>query len=209
MSRLFYITVGRCKISIFAIIMFIAVVYSDFSVFTLLLIASVIIHELGHIIAMRLYGIKPYQFIIMPEGLVILSDSLSLSYKKETVVAFFGIILNITVAFMSFCLWLIWGDPYTLFFSVSNAFLGFINLIPIPYFDGARGLEALLLQRCSLEKTEKIMGCVYYYAFVFLTLTAIFFIRLSGGNLSLVVFFIYVFLCSYGRVQCNEVQIKK
>ena len=157
MNILFPLRIGKTKISIFAILTFGAVIYSDFSVFTAEIFLAALLHELGHISSMKIFGVNIYSVYVLPCGAEINSDVSLLPYKREAVVALSGIAVNLVTGFISFAVWFFTRDIYTLFFFVCSLFLAFVNLVPVPSFDGARALEAILSEKCTEEQKNAVM----------------------------------------------------
>ena len=86
-----------------------------------------------------------------------------------------------------------------LFSCVCSLILAFVNLVPIKTLDGARALEAILLQKLSLEKAEIFIENVSSVAFAFLTFCSFVLLAITGCNFSLVVFCVYIFISVYAR----------
>lgn len=171
--------------------------YSDLSVFTLELIAAAVIHESGHLIAMKLFGTDIFSVCILPCGVVISSDCTRLSYKKEALTALSGIAANLVTGGAALAVWFIFNDIYSLFFVFCSLFFVIINLIPVKTFDGARALKAILLHYFCHEKTECIMDNVYYFAFLLLVLASLYVLFVTDGNFSLVILLCVVFITVY------------
>lgn len=189
----------KVKISIFTPIVIAAIMYSDFSVFTLEIFLAAIIHEAGHLTAMKVFDVNIHSVTILPYGVVISSDSSTLPYKKEAVTALAGIVFNIITGVTALIVRLFTGDIYTLFFSVCSFFLAFVNLIPIQTLDGAVVLEAVVSQYCDLEKKEKIMENVYYSAFIIIVFASLYMLEATDGNFSLIILLCCFFISVYAR----------
>ncbi len=203
MKYLFCFGIGKVRISAFSIIALAAMLYSDFSFFTLELIAAAAIHESGHLIAMRLFGADIFSVCILPCGVVISSDCTKLSYKKEALTALSGIAANLVTGGTALAAWFIFKDIYLLFFVFCSLFFAVINLIPVKTFDGARALKALLLHYFCQEKTDGIMDNVYYFAFLLLVLASLYVLVVTDGNFSLVILLCVVFISVYaGEEDC-------
>lgn len=187
----------KIKISIFTPIVIAAILYSDFSFFTLEVFFAAIIHEAGHLTAMKLFGVNIHSVTVLPYGVVISSDSYLLPYKKEAVTALAGIVFNIITGITALIIRHFTGDIYTLFFAVCSFFLAFVNLIPIQTLDGARALEAVIAQYCDLEKKEKIMENVYYSAFIVIVLASLYMLEATDGNFSLIILLCCFFISVY------------
>lgn len=199
MNFLFPVKAGKVKISIFAIISFAAVLYSDFSFFTAEIFIAAIIHELGHICAMKLFDVKIHSVSVLAFGAEISSDAALLPYHKEALTALSGIVFNGVSGVIALAVRIFTNDIYTLFFAVCSLFLALINLVPVPGFDGARALQAILCARLGGERAVCIMDTVHYFAFLLLVLAALYVMKITEGNLSLVIFLCCVFMGVYAR----------
>ena len=191
------IQIGKLRISFFTVVVTAAVLYSDFSVFTIVVLVCALIHEAGHLAAMKFFGVNIYSVTVLPYGAVIHSDASLLPYKKEAAIALAGILFNIVTGVLSGAVWLFTRDIYTLFFAVCSFFLAFVNLVPVPTFDGARAIEAALSEKLNAEKTIYIMNTIHYFSFLFLVLGALYLLDITNGNFSLVMVLVYIFICVY------------
>lgn len=98
-------------------------------------LAAVTVHELGHIIAMKLLGIKHTSVTPRFFGLGINADFSRVSYTKEIIVCVSGSVSNFILAL------------FTLNFPVlafSAAAYGIFNLLPVSFLDGGEILKLLL-----------------------------------------------------------------
>ena len=203
MRLLFPLRIGKTRVSIFAILTLFAVLYSDFSVFTAEILLSAFLHELGHIWAIKLFGVSIYRIDILPFGAEISSNAALLPYKKEAAVALSGIAVNLIAGFAVFFVWLFTRDIYTLFFFVCSMFLAFVNAVPVPSFDGARALEAYFSAKLSDEKCFAVMENVYYFSFLFLVIFSLYVLNASKGNFSMIIVLCYMFVCSYANKKAS------
>lgn len=204
MRLLFPLRIGKTRVSIFAILTFFAVLYSDFSIFTAEVLLSAILHELGHIGAMKLLGVNIYSIDILPYGAEIRNDVSLLPYKKEALVALAGIAVNLVTGIAVFSVWLFTRDIYTLFFFVCSMFLAFVNAVPVPSFDGARALEAYVFAKCTDERGRTVMENVYYFSFLFLVIFSLYVLNASKGNFSVIIVLCYMFVCSYANKKDSD-----
>lgn len=187
----------KLRISFFAVVSLIFVIFAEPSPFTLEIIACAALHEVGHIAVMLACGVEVYSVEVLPFGAEIHSGVHSSSYFVETLSALGGCIANVLTGAVAFSAYLVFGDAYTLFFAFASAFLALINLVPIRTLDGAEALHAVLSQLFGKERAEKISAVVSYFSLVTLMLfSSVVFAKL-GGNLSLAFFCVYIFICAY------------
>lgn len=107
------------------------------------------LHELGHLLSIRLLGgdIKLIRLTAVGAEMVL---SRPMGYGQEMVAALAGPGVNLLLAAL-FCRWS-WG---TLFAGLNLA-LGCFNLLPVGRLDGGRFFHGLLAVFCSLGAAERI-----------------------------------------------------
>lgn len=121
-------------------------------VFTLLLIASIFAHEMGHVLAGRKYGVRFSRITLMMFGGAAQMDNLPPTPKSEAVMALAGPAVSFAIAgagfVLSVFLAVLGASPLSVTVSglivlVSiNLILGVFNLVPAFPLDGGRVLRA-------------------------------------------------------------------
>lgn len=163
----------RASFSFFAIIA--VVVVSDSNVPVLTALLCCLLHELGHIYFMCLYGVAPKSIMLYGGGFRIEpNQERLLSKRADVIILLAGCGVNLT-------LWLFTGiflpeTPMLRAFSDANLVYGIFNLLPFQYFDGGR-------------IADKLFGESHKYA----TVTAYRFIRLGFSCAFALVLFYMVF----------------
>ncbi len=120
------------------------------------LFSIVILHELGHCLVARRFGIRVLDITIWPLGGMARMSEIPEDTKVEALIALAGPAVNFALAFLSVPVW-IWSNVQesptlvvqTLgsafgYFVLFNLVLGVFNLIPAFPMDGGRVLRALL-----------------------------------------------------------------
>jgi len=134
----------------------------------LLVFGCVLLHELGHALAARRYGIRTRDIVLLPIGGVARLERMPDKPAQEIVVAIAGPAVNVAIAAALWALgglrdrgsfWLPGGDLVDALLSVNLLMVGF-NLIPAFPMDGGRVLRALLATRLPYVKATRIAALI-------------------------------------------------
>ncbi len=181
--------------------------------FVIAVFACVVLHELGHAIAARRYGIKTPRITLLPIGGVAELERMPEKPSEEIVVALAGPAVNVVIAGI---LMLAVGasvdqealtsmeDPRLGFaarLAAINIWLVVFNLIPAFPMDGGRVLRALLAMRFGRVRATEIAGSIgQVAAFGFG------FLGLLSGNVLLIFIAIFVYLAATAETQAIGLQ---
>lgn len=158
---LFYLTK---QIEIYAMIMFFA-----------------ILHELGHLLAGVLLGMKPEKIEIMPYGVSISFQLTSQDYNqkikygnllelKKIIVALAGPLTNLIIILV--VLHLNYNVFDSLMILYSNLLLILFNLLPIYPLDGGRVIKGIFYILWGKRKSEKYINQLSFVSLIILTFLA-------------------------------------
>ncbi len=185
----------------------------DGILFIMAVFGCVVLHELGHTLAARHYGIRTPRITLLPIGGLAEMERMPANPWHEVVVAVAGPLVNVAIASL-----LIYGfgatlsgqafasmeSPGATFWSrlaAVNVVLVVFNMIPAFPMDGGRVLRALLSTRMSRTKATEVAaktGQVVALAFGFL--------GLLSGNALLVFVAVFVYLAADGEAQAVSMQ---
>ncbi|HVT13776.1 MAG TPA: site-2 protease family protein [Fimbriimonadaceae bacterium] len=132
--------------------------------FVLLIFLIIVLHELGHALAARRYGVETQDIILLPIGGVARLNKIPEEPRQELVVALAGPLVNLVIAAGLFVGILASGTLKTILVPGDfvaqllwvNIFLAFFNLLPAFPMDGGRALRALLAMKVSRERATEI-----------------------------------------------------
>ena len=169
--------------------------------FVLALFVCVLLHELGHALTARRFGVRTRNIFIWPLGGMALMETTPQNPRQELLVAIAGPLVNLAIAGILFFI-LSWfpssrdnfdlshieGNNFinTLFFS--NLILALFNMIPAFPMDGGRVLRALLSFKLISSKATQVAVFIGQVLAIFLVVIGIFYNVL----LLLIGFFIFV-----------------
>lgn len=176
----------RISVSFFGIVITASLFFTH-AYLSLAAILAAALHELSHILAARVLGVKLSYLRLDIFGAAIgISGEIS-SYKKEAAVALAGPLANLIL----FCLSLPFLDENNGFLSLfasASLFLGLLNLLPVKELDGGRVLFSALASVLSLRAAQRAVGVTsFLFIFALWSLSVYLLLRL-GASLSLFIF---------------------
>jgi Zn-dependent protease len=128
-----------------------------------LLFTCVVLHELGHCLVARHYGIGVSRILLLPIGGMAEFDSIPRQPRRELLISLAGPAVNFSIALLllPFVPWPGEWNSGTIEFSAAgladfalrlNLIMGAFNLLPVFPMDGGRVLRAILATRCPYLK---------------------------------------------------------
>ena len=119
-----------------------------------LILLAAILHEMGHLLVLRLAGAKVRRLDIGVSGAIMDADTSRLTYGEELAAVLAGPMMNILAAVVCG----IWGGS-SLFIG-ANVVLCVFNLMPVRPLDGGRALYLLAVWIWDIERGERLAGTV-------------------------------------------------
>lgn len=173
------------------VLFFALLILLDRSALSLIPIATALCHELGHLIVMRAVKMDVREVEITMFGAEIRAPAYSASELACAAVYAAGGAANILSAAIA---WIIGaGGAYAEFFVACSFGLAFVNLLPVRSLDGGCILASLLA--CfAPQYAHSIVSAVSAVTLALLWLAAVYVLLVCGGNLSLMLFCIYLFV---------------
>jgi Zn-dependent protease len=180
----------------------------DSVLFIVLIFGCVVLHEFGHILMARRFGIETPDVILLPIGGVARMPRMPEKPMQELAVAVAGPMVNVIIAFLIF---LVLGtiqsgslahidDPHLSLLArlaAVNVFLVLFNMIPAFPMDGGRVLHALLALKFGNARATQLaasLGQVLAFGLGFLGLF---------GNPLLIFIAIFVYIAAAGEAQMS------
>ena len=153
---------------------------------SLCILASAI-HELAHIVAMKVLYNSHIRISLSLFDFCIASDNdIKHTYSSDIIVSCVGPAVN----FLLFAVFRLLGVCDT--FAYANLLLGVFNMLPLASFDGGRVLCCVLSKRFDLEKSIKICNIIAGIFLVPLFMIGIYVWRSTKYNYSIFVINIYL-----------------
>ena len=181
--------------------------------FILALFGCVVLHELGHALAARRYGVATRDITLLPIGGVARLERIPRNPTHELVVALAGPAVNVVIALLIFLgltaahgiefttrMFTLQGNFFAQLMTV-NIFLVIFNMIPAFPMDGGRVLRALLATRLQYARATMLAARIGQGIAVLLGLSGVFVL----GNPMLLLVGLFVFFGA--RAEAGVVQV--
>ena len=191
------IKIKSVKINIACVFLILLFVYINFSMYALIILACIIIHELGHIILIKLAGFRILNIEIAPCGVNIIINGIA-PYRTDILIAVGGPAFNIVAASITLIVIQGAGNSTALMFVfLTNIIYAALNLFPVTSLDGGRILACVLKIYMPESSARTVFAVISGIFLVLLSLCALFILMLTGYNFSLVLLCSYLFYTIY------------
>ena len=183
----------KIKIKCFAIMLFLSLVISH-SIFAICVLAAVILHECGHILAAKCLRINLSECKIDIFGASLSPESNDFSYKDEIILCICGPLSNFFTSLIALPFLLSSNHEALLYFILASLSLAILNLLPIKGFDGGRICQAILCLITDPNFANTVISVISFICIFILWLISVYLLLITRSNLSLFVFSISLFI---------------
>lgn len=177
----------RTRISILALPTLLVMVWLEGGAAVAILVVSALLHEAGHIAAMRLCGHRVRRIDVLPMGAVIVCPE-GIPDKQETIIAVSGPLVSLSCAFSAMLWCLADTNAVSAYAVVINMALGLFNLLPIKKLDGGKALYCFVSEKTKHKKetAERFCSAVSTVTKLWFVAVCAVCIALSGYNLGVI-----------------------
>ncbi len=170
----------------------------------LLCLLSSVLHEFGHIIAMKINGVKIKSVAFNLGEVAINADLSSVSYKAELFINLGGVVVNFILAILGFLFYEISKLHFFHSFFISNSLIGVFNFLPVRYLDGGQILFIFLQKYFAPKISEIILNILTAFFIVPVGICGIIFLFNSSYNYSLLFAVLYL-ICTLVSKEFKDV----
>ena len=175
----------QVKVSFLFVSIITFMIFIDKSGFIVPMTIAVLMHEMAHLLCMRILGCQPKEILLIPGGIQIIR-SFCTKRKLE-------IIISLSGPFINLFLFLIFLNINSEF-SLINLCIGCFNLLPISSLDGGEILEMILSAKIGEERAKNFLGFLNFLLGAAGIILGIFLIINGSPNISLIIFSLYLIL---------------
>lgn len=169
-------------------ILFFITAFLDGSGETALTLLAAFLHELGHLLAIFLFGVGVRQIRVLPYGFEIQTCRQYRSFFEEMTVTLAGCAVNlVTYAFFHRF------NGYPRMLANASLALGILNAMPVIGLDGGGALMSLISYFALPDRAEKICRRVSFVFLILLWIPAAYIFLATGYNYSLFVMCVWLF----------------
>ena len=197
-------TLLGCKFNIsvyFAAVLAVLLLFDKTGIMSVSLFCT-FIHEVAHIVAMKLTGQMPISVEMRVGRLNIIKPESVMSYKNEIMIAAAGAVMNIIAGGIFYAVYFF--NPRIEFFLlfIVNFSVALLNLLPVNGLDGGKIICLIVDMRSEIIKKHYIFNFCSVFIIAFLICFGIYIFLKNGKNPTLLLMGIYllvIYLISFHR----------
>lgn len=156
---------------------------------------ATILHESGHILAMKIKGCKVEEIQLNLFKFNIVDNSRNeKNFFDDIFVLILGPIFNLFIAFVFFIIFIFSKKIYLFYFCLENLLIGLINLMPIMSLDGGQIFYIFLILKLNEKSAYYILNIISIILLVPITILSFFILINSKYNFSLLGICLYLIL---------------
>ncbi|MBQ9940273.1 MAG: hypothetical protein IJO74_01895 [Clostridia bacterium] len=178
------IALGKVHISIVSFIPVAVLLLFNPPEYVFAMLFCALLHETGHLVAMRVAGVSADRVDILLFGAKIKMNGY-LGYGTDMLIYASGAIANLMAALSAYVIYFNYQSTIVMFVIISNIFYALFNMLPIRGLDGGEFLECLLMNYFHPYTAWKTCVWVSYIFTLLLSVISLWLISISGTNFSL------------------------
>ena len=156
---------------------------------------SSFLHEIGHLMLMHIFRQRVDKVTFGAFGVRIDRQyTTALSYKKEAIIAFGGIMMNFIIAISAFIHYYLWDSDFSLKLMAVNIIIAIFNMIPIETLDMGRVLRYTLLCNADENLCDRILSTTSMISVNILAVVCLLYSLFIGFNPSLITVTVYLYV---------------
>lgn len=176
----------------------------DFTFLVLLVFGCVLLHELGHALMARQFGVQTRGIVLLPIGGLAQLERIPTNPWEELAIALAGPAVNVVlgIAFLATAIWIhgvgglfspeVGENPLLVQLMGVNVTLFIFNLIPAFPMDGGRVLRALLALKLDYVRATRLAARTGQWLAILFGLGVLFFPQTLNPILILIAVFVYL-----------------
>ena len=136
--------------------------FSDSYIFVSEIIVVLLLHELGHLLAMKIFGYKALNMLFIPMlGAMVSGNKLKASQHQKVIISFMGPLPGILIGCGLF-LWMLASSPNALAieFALLLISINILNMIPLDPLDGGNIVETIFFS--GKQSTQNVLYTCFF-----------------------------------------------
>lgn len=164
------VEIGKLKISVMTLMALLAAYIFDSGEVLSAAVVAVVIHELGHLMALRLFKRRAAEISVALIG-VTLRPNASLSYRQEIITAAAGPLASLALAGLAAWAGRLYPLPWLYLVAGASFVFCVFNALPVYPLDGGLLIHAAICEFFGPDRAEKL-ACVLSCTVILILLTA-------------------------------------